>query len=132
MRWTIGKKLTSVFALTLIILGFMGGLSIYKLYKFNQKVDELVNDWRPRLEAILQIDTGSDRPDCGCDPNDGGWHTKRLGCRRGAAGCHAGNRRIGYDLVRNGGGAARHDRAIPRIEPKKALPCPSGMEVLFC
>lgn len=61
MRWTIGKKLTSVFALTLIILGFMGGLSIYKLYKFNQKVDELVNDWRPRLEAILQIDTALQR-----------------------------------------------------------------------
>lgn len=55
MRWTIGKKLSSAFALILVIMIGMGIITMYKMYEMNRKVDELTNVWRPGLGEILQI-----------------------------------------------------------------------------
>ncbi|GED67852.1 hypothetical protein BRE01_15540 [Brevibacillus reuszeri] len=57
MKWTIGKKLGSAFALILIFMVLMGTTSMYKMHTMNQKVDELTTVWRPGLEEILQINT---------------------------------------------------------------------------
>ncbi|WP_312114891.1 methyl-accepting chemotaxis protein [Brevibacillus reuszeri] len=57
MKWTIGKKLGSAFALILIFMVLMGTTSMYKMHTMNQKVEELTTVWRPGLEEILQINT---------------------------------------------------------------------------
>lgn len=57
MKWTIGKKLSSAFALILIIMIVMGITTLYKMQQINAKVNELANVWRPGLEVILQINT---------------------------------------------------------------------------
>ncbi|GEC93294.1 methyl-accepting chemotaxis protein [Brevibacillus brevis] len=55
MKWTIGKKLASAYALILVIMLFMGITTITKMQQMNQKMVEMNTNWRPGLEDILKI-----------------------------------------------------------------------------
>jgi methyl-accepting chemotaxis protein len=57
MRWTIGKKLGSAFALILIVIAYMGAMSTYKTSQMNSKVEEMKAVWQPGMEEILKINS---------------------------------------------------------------------------
>lgn len=57
MKWTIGKKLGSAFALILMVIGYMGAMSTYKTSLINSKVEEMKSVWQPGMEAILKINS---------------------------------------------------------------------------